>query len=536
MHGLELYLGDRQTASATLEDICPSKEAEEWFQIAALPKLKVDLINEATKNAARNLSLACDIARFGKNVNQAMVEKHWWHMLPGNQEDDLDDAKLCALYAVSSCLASGCAPKILERRIFLTSLRTEDSSWKMGRAKSEIEIIDEDKTSDRCHKHPFISAQQLAATCDSLAIQARQITTLDNLAGASRLTEFDKILPDIATRKIVRSLQPEALDQNPRSSADHTKAMFNRAAGHQLIGKLGLLKSSLLVASELHREIGERAIIIALQNSFQAHPICRLDWASNVTTMSSLMILNYRFRDLAVERNFKNWKNTTPINMLVREVFRRAKESLLESVTDQTELDSLSRRIFRLKELPIREKTGVESEGATADKPWGANQREDGNQNAAQNSESGTVTDNKQTEATNSRAEGKGNKEGKEGAAGKETSKRKRSPNSNEENRGTKTRKSDTGSKINSSSSTKKGNSNAWVQKCAEKYKRLNKADKMVLAHENIKPGDEPGEMDIPPSFCLRGLLGECANKKCSVITCKTFRDICRGADNEENR
>lgn len=206
VHDKELYLIYGRAVSTTTGELCPTSETVEWFTKAALPKLRLDLINETTRNAARNLELASHASRAGRTVNQENVELHWQNMLPGDPEEDADDIRLAALYAVVSCLASRCSPKVLERKIHLANLRTKNNAWRKKLDKAEIEIIDEDQAGDKFRKHPAISTHQLTATCDSLAVQAHQVTALDNLAGDNHLSDFDKVLAELSMKKIAKSL------------------------------------------------------------------------------------------------------------------------------------------------------------------------------------------------------------------------------------------------------------------------------------------------------------------------------------------
>lgn len=76
VHQKELYLGQGLSANLDTVDLLRNLRSKDWFETAAIPILRRDLITPITSAMAENLNLACAASRFGHTINQGVIDKY----------------------------------------------------------------------------------------------------------------------------------------------------------------------------------------------------------------------------------------------------------------------------------------------------------------------------------------------------------------------------------------------------------------------------------------------------------------------------
>lgn len=532
VHDMELYLGMGYSVNTCITDVCKTPETRDWFENAALPMMRQTMITPQTKQAAYNLKLAADANRFGHQwMEQGQIDNFWQEIVPDPSQENMSAASSHVMYAVISCLATGCSPRMMGRKIYLNKLK-KDKEWKSAADKWDVKVMEEDSSS-AYRQHPYISESQLKTICDSMAAKVKKVTKLDNIAGM-QLQDHAKLVIEMSIKKIINTLQYEALKDNDMSSADPTAASFDKVAATQLMSRLGLFASYLMVVISLFKEADNHDVVISIKNGFANNNIFRMQGATDKQRLAALQVLTYVTRDRVKSEKFDNWTSTSERNNFLRDCFSQAKKLLLDGgVINQTDYDKLPDTKF------------VISDDKDTDKNKQGNKVQSKNKDGSDNV-IGSNTDKKKSnrewkkqdwnDYSHKAKNYKDRMENKDWFWDYKTKSWEKKKNKKANKRA---RSEDADSpvakklKVDGESEDKKGEDQIkdsdkigkWNNHCAKEYQKLSKDEQKKLATEGIKQGSKPDRIDAP-GVCLKGLLGKCGNKDCKR-RCKSFLQFC---------
>lgn len=538
VHDMELYAGDGFTVNADIRELRKTKDTEDWFVNAALPMMRSAMINATTRQAAYNLKIAADACRFGRVwIDQKKIDKFWQDMVPDPSTESLNTESAYAMYAVLSCLASGCSPRVMGRKIFLSKIK-KDKEWKSIADKWDVKVVDEDSASDY-KQHPLIPTSALKTICDSMAAKTKKVTKLDNIAGIP-LQDHSKLVIEMAVKKIINTMQYESLLDSDISSANPTAASFDKSAATQLVNKLGLFAAYLLITATIFKDMDNHDVIISVKNSFASSPFFRLQEAKEKTKIAALQIMVYVTRDHVKAAKFTNWTCTNERNNTLRDCISQAKKLLLDhGIICQTDYDKLPESKFIIKDEPggDADKSGLDKKNKKkkAKKEESDEENSDSNDKKKKSDKRWLKKSWKDWSDKSYRSNSKYNSWGnswswdrKDQNNSWDNKDNKRKWDNDDNSPSAKRQKADKTKDDKQKDKSADKTPDKWVMMCAKAYDLLSKDEKKKLATKGIKQGSKPDMLEIPGSVCRKGLLDKCTNKACKRNLCKPFLEICQ--------